>query len=226
LIDREDVCSFDNIVGDGKKLAVYCDRQEAAGTTITLQYTNSGGQFVTSVFNGQQIDGERIALPAAGTYAYSANTVAPGGLMQVYKDVTVGMVRLYEFDPATSLLKPLGYYAPDEEVPIYRSSEIPGFKPSATSTTCTGTPVEVRAKIRFIPVVEDDDFLVISLDESIRLAAQGVLKEENSKFSEADKCFATALRLLDSQLKHWRGSGTVTPVVFRDGHLPAVRNII
>lgn len=226
LIDREDVCSFDNVIGTGKQLAVYCDLQEDAGTTITLQYNDAGGNFARKKYGSEWIDGERIALPPAGTYAYSSNAVAPGGLVRVYKSETKGIVRLYEYDPVKTLLRPLGYYAPDEKVPVYRSSEIPGFVNTASSTTCTGVQVDVRAKIRFVPVVTDDDFLVISHIEAVRLACQGVLKEENSKLVEGMAFFNLAIRLLDAQLRSWRGSGTVNPVVFRDMAMPGTTSII
>lgn len=230
LIDREDVCSFDNVLGTGKLLAVYCDKQEAAGATITIQYNDGGGNFVRKAYNGVMIDGERIALPPAGTYAYSTFTVATSGLLRVYKDETVGIVRLYEYDPITTLLRPLGYYAPDETTPIYRASELPGLRSVGSTTigtsTCTGIPVEVRAKIRFIPVSDDDDFMVISYPEAIRLGCQAVLKEENGKFAEAESIFQIAQKALDEQLNHYRGSGTVAPVVFREGALPGVTSIV
>ncbi len=190
LIDQPESCAFDDVKGTGKKLAVYCDAQESAGTTITLQYYDSGSNFVTSTYNGVLLDGERIALPPAGTYAYSSRQVMANGLVRAYKDETVGVVRLYEFEVLTGLLRPLAYYQRDELVPVYRRSRIPGMGPSTCNTTitnssCTDMSVVVIGKIRFVPVFDDDDFLVISSQEAIRLGCQAVLREENGKIQEA-----------------------------------------
>lgn len=220
--DQGEAPAFDDVTGTGKKLAVYCDKQEDPGKTITLQFYDGNGNFVTSTWNGQIIDGERIALPAVGTYAYTANTISAAGLARVYKDETKGTVRLYEYDPATTALKPLGYYQRDETVPVYRRTLIPNFNPGQN----TFKSVVVQASLRFIPVFDDDDFLQISQVEAIRLGAQAVLKEENSKLNEAVEFWALANAVLQKQLKRWKGMGAVKPISFNRQYMPKVPNLI
>lgn len=222
LIDKGDVCSFDNVIGTGKKLAVYCDKQEEAGKTITLQFWDGNAQWVRGSFNGLIVDGEKIALPAAGTYAYSANTCKQNGLVRVFKDLTAGTVRLYEYDPSTLLLRPLGYYQPDETTPVYRRSEIRNLSCS-TDTPCS---LFVKAKVRFIPVYDDEDVLCISYAGAILLAAQGLLKQDNGKLIEGEAYIAAGKKLLDEQLHHWQGDGAVAPISFETNRLPAVQNLI
>jgi hypothetical protein len=125
LVDQGEVCSFDNVRGTGKKIAVYCDATETAldNPSIIIQYYDSNGQWVR--VNG--IDGEKINFLAAGQYALTGSEVMPDGLVKVIKPKTNGVVRLYEYDTVALTYRPLAYYEPSEEVPVYRSSLIPNL---------------------------------------------------------------------------------------------------
>jgi len=226
LIDQGEFPAFDDVIGTGKKIGIYCDAQEAAGKSINLQYYDSSGQFVTSTVDGAVIDGESIALPPAGTYAYTSRQVMAGGLVRVYKDTTKGVVRLYEFNTATAALRPLAFYERDETVPVYRRSLIPSLCGQGCGTTSTTKSITVIAKLRYMPVSDQNDFLIISHADAIRLAAQGILKEENNKLEEAAAFFAMAIRCLDRQLHHYNGDGVQQPIAMTGLQMPAVLNLI
>lgn len=204
LIDRGEAPAFDEVVGTDKKLAVFADRTEGAGKYINLQFYTQYGQWATSTFNGEVIDGEQIQIPAtAGTYNYTTNVVKPGGLVRVKKDLTLGVVRLYSYDTTTAALKPLAYYQADEEVPTYRRSLIPGL----AHDSCDQQHVTVRAKLRFIPARTAESFVMISHREAIRLACYAVKLEEDGFIEQAANNWAIALRLLNKQLEQYEGSG-------------------
>jgi hypothetical protein len=204
LIDRGETCAFDEVIGTGKQLAVYADLTEGAGKYINLQFYNEAGQWVTVEFNGERIDGEQIAIPStAGTYNYSTNTCKPGGLIRVKKDVTKGIIRLYEYDSATGVIRPLAYYQPDEEVPVYRRSLIPSLE----NAECEQTQVVVIAKLRFIAARNDESFLMISNRAALRLGCQAVRKEEEEIYDESEVLWAKAFQLLGEQVAHYTGSG-------------------
>jgi hypothetical protein len=206
MIDRGEVCSFDQVAGDDKKLAVFCDRNEGTGKYISLYFYNEHGQWVQSNFDGEVIDGEKLAVPAtAGTYVYTTNECKPGGLVRVAKDVTLGVVRLYEYNTTNGALKPLAYYQPDEEVPVYRRSLIPDLDDSS----CSQKKVAVKAKLRFIPVTTDDSFLMISSVEALRCACRAIFKEEQDLHDEANRNWSIAYRVLNSQLASYKGDGEV-----------------
>ncbi len=231
FVDQDEVCAFDDVRGTGKKLAVYCDRREDAGKYINLQFYDGGAQWVTSTFGGEVIDGEQIALaPAFATYVTTVNTCMANGLVRVVKDLTVGTVRLYEYDTVALTYRPLGYYENDELVPLYRRSLIPCLSGGGTCcpapTATSPVSVTVMAKLRFIPVLKDTDFLVISYPDAIRLAAQAVLKEENGKIQEADAYWGMAFACLNDQLSHHEGSGATVPIQIQYQNSPAVMNMI
>lgn len=214
VIDRDEVCSFDNVAGADKKLAVFCDRTEGAGKYINLQFYDENGQWVRSTFDGTVIDGEQIAIPStAGTYNYTTNTVKPGGLIHVSKDITLGVVRLYEYNTISGALKPLAYYQPDEEVPVYRRTLIPALE----NTACDQQKVTVRAKLRFIPVRVDGSWVMISHKEALRCACKAVLKEEQDVYNEAGINWGIAYRLLNAQLHHHKGDGEVPRIRVQSG---------
>lgn len=211
LIDRGEVPAFDEVVGTGKKIAVYCDRAEGTGKYIWLNYYTKHGQWATSTVNGEIVDGEQIAIPStAGIYVYTASEVRPGGLIRVRKDITLGAVRLYEYNTTNGALKALAYYQPDEEVPVYRRSLIPDLDDDA----CDQKQVTVRAKLRFIPARTAESFVMIGHREAIRLACKAIKMEEDDRIEEAAHNWAIALRLLNKQLSHYEGDGARPAIQF------------
>jgi hypothetical protein len=211
LIDRGEVPAFDEVTGSSKKLAVFCDRTEGAGKHINLQFYDENGQWVTSTFNGQVIDGENVIIPTtAGTYSYTTAKCKAGGLFRVTKDITLGLVRLYEYDTTNGNLKALAFYQPDEEVPVYRRSLIP----SLANAGCDQTKVLVVAKLRFIPARTDESFVMISHRAALRIGCQAVKKEEDNLHAEATLLWAQAFNLLGQQVAHHHGSGLRASIQF------------
>lgn len=207
LIDRGEACTFDDVVGTGKKLAVYADKNEGTGKTITIQYYDSNGQFVRTQVGGEWINGEQLSIPStAGTYVYTSLEVYPGQIYSVAKSKTNGVIRLFEYKVSDGSLRPLAYYQPDEEVPVYRRSLVPVL----ANGDCTQQSLIVAAKLRFIPVVNPEDLLVISHREAIRLACRAVFQEENELHNEAAINWAQALRCLGMQLSHYKKGEAVT----------------
>lgn len=211
LVDQGEHCAFDDVRGTGKQLAVYSDVTEATGARIILEFFNNSNQFVRTQFGGDWINGESIALPAAGAYAYTVNECRAGGLVRVIKPKTNGYIRLYEYNTLTTALKPLGYYAPDEEIPVYRRSLVPGLS-AESGGDCELSTVDVMAKLRFIPVELDNDMLLISSKPAIKLACKALMHEDANQYNEAAIAWGAAKRTLDEQLKHHMGDGAVQPV--------------
>lgn len=208
LVDRGNTIAFDEVAGTGKKIAVYCDGDEP-DQTILLRYYNDSGNKVFSVEGDVTVEGENISLPAAGHYTYTTHQVRAGGLYGVVKPVTNNMVRIWEYDVTTAALRPLAFYEPNETVPSYRSSFLPGID----AGDCTnGLTLIVMGKKRFIPAVVDDDVLMIPNLEAVRLACQAVLAEEGNVLDDALKYWGLANQALSEQSRHWQGSGAEQPM--------------
>lgn len=216
LIDRGNAVAFSDVVGTGKKLAVWADSVEATGLKLLVRYYDGNANKVyTSI--PESVEGEQITIVPGG-YGYSGGSLAgaagqimAGGLYEVIKPVTKKPIRLYEYDVATSTYRKLAYYDPDETLPTYRRSLIPCL---ATTGECTTQRVTVLAKRRFIPATGDDSVLIISHADAVRLACQAIKKEEDVGIAEAEPLWQMAIRCLDRQLRHYQGDGVAAPINF------------
>ena len=223
LVDRDEVASFSNVIGTDKMLAVYADVTEAAGAKIILQFYDSNAQWVRTKPGTEWIDGEEITIGAAGAYVLSTKSVMANGFVRAIKPVTNGTVRLYEYDTVNATYRPLAYYEPDETIPVYRRSLVPGLHTSSSSD-CQSKSVTVIAKHRFIPVAKDNDFLPIGHVEAIRMAVQSIWKSENNMPAEAalymyggidpltGARIEGAVPVLQKQLRHFKGHGEIQPI--------------
>ena len=216
LIDDGESCVFDQpIGGSDKKLAVFCDVDEDAGATIIIRFYNSDGQKVRSENpngSGIWIEGEKIVLPAAGNYTFTDKAPLRGGVYAVIKPRTKGVVRLYEFDTVASTYRPLGYYEPSEEVPVYRQSRIPGMAQLASGSGCKKHSVTITGKFRFIPAQDDNDLLQIPHLDAIVRGAQAVHYEDSHLAADAAQYWGLAFSCLHAQLAHYLGSGASVPI--------------
>jgi hypothetical protein len=196
LVDRGNAPAFDDVPGTGYKLAIYADGSEAAGLKVLVRYYDLNGNKVYTNDGGTIIEGEKLSIPAAGNYTYSTYEVLPNGL--------------YDYKISDSSLFPLAYYQPDEEIPVYRRSYIPNLESSGGS--CDTTRVTIIGKLRFIPAIDDNSILIIQHADAIRLAVQAVYKEETNNLQEAALYWSMAIKCLNDQLRHYRGTGQVDPI--------------
>lgn len=218
LILGDEVASFDQVKGTGKKLAIYTTVNEASGGYVILQFWDANGQWVRTEYSGSHIDGERLAIPTtAGNYAYTTNVCMADGFVAAIKTATNGTVRLYEYNPANGALKALAYYEHDELVPRYRSVLIPSLKTTAADgEDCSRKTLTLQGKARFVPVSKDNDFLQIESRSAIRLGCQALAKEEKDLLPDARNYWAMAFAVLDKQLQHFQGFGSQQPIQIQD----------
>lgn len=207
LIDRGNTVTFDWVTTTGYKLAIYADGTESAGTVL-IRYYDSTGNKVYTTFSGSVIEGERLTIPAAGNYTVSTYEVLPYGVYHIEKPVTSRVIRLYARKISDNTLIPLGYYEPDETLPIYRQS----YLTELNNGSCDATTVTIIGKRRFIPATVDSSVLPISHTEAIRLAVQAIFKEESNLLQEAAMYWAMARECLNAQLRHYRGTSQVDPI--------------
>ena len=209
LIDRGNSIAFDWVKVAGYKLAIYADGTETAGTVLIRYYDSTGNKIYTS-YLGTVIEGERLTIPAAGGYTVSTYEVLPYGVYHIEKPITNRVIRLYAQKISDNSLIPLGYYEPDETLPIYRQS----YLTTLGGGSCDATQVTIIGKRRFIPVTNDSSVLIISHTEAIRLAVQAVKSEEDGLLNQAANLWVMSRECLNSQNRHHRGSGQVDPIRF------------
>lgn len=207
LADRMNACTFDDIIGTTKKVRVTSDLVEDATAQILLQGYDGNGQWIQTEVAGVWTNGEYVDI---ATVAHDSTKIF-STITGVQKPVTNGPVRLWEYDPATGDLKALAMYESDETRPEYRRSLVTGLC-TTTGTSCDKTTVEVMAKLRFIPVSGDLDWVMIGNLPALKLEVLAVRKEEQNLLDEALAYEAKAVQLMRDELRHWMGDGAIIPV--------------
>lgn len=233
LIDHGTSVAFDWVRGTGKKIRVYAMHSSDAGKTITLRYYNDSGQKVYTQIDGTWQEGEEITLVAPPAYAVTTQEVMQQGLYGVVKDVTNQPVILYEFDGADNT-RTLAQYEPTETNPIYRVSMIPDLADygacDGSTTACEKTTVTVMARVRHVPVVVDNDPLVLGNTAAFKLMALAIKEEEARNDQRSVLLEQRALGELEFELRSQLGQGPVvvprfqSPALFGGGGVESLVN--
>ena len=138
----------------------------------------------------------------------------------INKTATKGWVRVYAVDPTTGAEYCIAILAPDETLPQYRRYAIPGHEREE------GVTVTVLAKRKFIPVITDDDDLIVTNLGALKMMAIAIEKEENNNLDEAMKYEEKAVELLREELKEVEGANIGRPQIqmeaFAMGEVPAM----
>ncbi len=208
LYDRGTACSFDDMSGTTKKIKVYADVPEDSSARILLQGLDENGNWIRTQDAGSWVDGEYVSINASTP---QLSTKFFSSLTSVQKPVTNGTVRIYQYDTVATTQTPMGYYEPDETIPWYRRSLITDLVNQGAcdgaSTSCATKAVTVMAKMAFIPVVNDTDYLLIGNIPALKDMIQSIRKYENNLFEEAQAWESKAIMELDKELSSYLGDG-------------------
>lgn len=235
------VCMFDDITVPSR-IRLYRSYAADATKAVTIRGFDSGGNEVFTN-NGATV-GERMVL--SSSYVDSDTIWMPQSFREAIKDVTTGYVRAYSWDatlptpPASpgatdTPLKALAVWEPSETLPNYRRTLIPQLSgrgngctsctgETVSDETCTPKAVTVVAKIAFIPVASDLDFLWTSNFPALKMGMIALMKEErgdivgaqaawNGTFDPIRRKFINGcIPLLEDELEAFNGPGVVSPV--------------
>lgn len=216
-IDEGTCVSFENIIGSDKKIRVYADVAEDADAKILLQFYDENGQYVRTQESGTWINGERVAIST--TPQLTTHFVMANGLVGVQKPKTNGPVRLYEYDTVNLTQREIAVYEPDETRPLYRRYKLPGL--SRTNGCCNNSvnseipqkaTVSIIAKLRFIPVANDEDYLQIGNLDALIEMVMALKKSDDDLFEESIAYEARAVQMLQEELSSYLGDAQVQSI--------------
>lgn len=230
LIDRDPSCAFDDVIATTaapRKICLIATNIADVGKAVTLRYIDDNGQ---KKYSPQTVppsvvpvvqEGERLTLvsPAAAFPAnavFTSSNVSTGGLYHVVKEVTKYPVLMYEASNVPAITKLLSQYEPSEQVPIYRRSFIPGLADmpaceNAETEDCTvNKQITALVKLQHVPVVVDNDPLVIGNLAALKLMVMAILREEQNRHDEAAILEGKAAREIDGELASYLGDGVVS----------------
>lgn len=221
-------CCFADIIGVNKKIKVYADIAESSTAQILLLGYDENAQWIrteTAPGSGVWQDGEYVSIsttPVTSTKFFSSLTGAQ-------KPVTNGNVRLYEYDTDLATQRAIAIYEPDETNPAYRKMLLSGIGPGHCSDDDDDTTqVTVMAKLEFIPVSKDTDWLLIGNFNALECEVQAIMKRRNNLAEEALTWHAMAIQTLRNELRHYVGRGVVNPMRMQPRNLAGagVRTLI
>lgn len=223
MIDYGRTCCFKNVSSSSsatRKIQVVAQNAADNGKKITLRYIDSSGNRVYSSIDGVVQEGERLTLSTDG--ALTSSNVGNAGLYHVIKETTNYPVRIYSYNPTTSeQVSLLGLYEPSENEPIYRKYAIPGLTDmagcdSASDDCSANKTLTVLLKLQHVPVVVDNDPLVIGNLAALKLMVKGIKMEERHETELAEYYFNSAARELDGEISSYLGEGVELAMKVQD----------
>lgn len=209
-------CTFKDIIPTGKKLNFVCDLASDVGKQVLALGYDDNGNWIRTNQGGTIKDGELVAF-AQGAGTNSTNNFSSINDLQLPSNMD-GQSWLYEYKVSDATRRLIGKYEYFETRPHYARY----FFPSITTSTCDDneccqTAVEIIGKFEFIPVKVDTDYLIIGNIPALKELCVAIVNAEKAPDSIAKNQimtsgYAMAMNELDSELRHYRGSGLVTGI--------------
>lgn len=192
-------CTQNAITGNtGKFLRYHIVNSEDVGKTITFYGKQYGAQPLQEKVNGVTEMGLTLTAVAGPNDAQTSVLVTQLG--QITRERTVGMTYLYEFDPATGLLRMLSVFQPNETNPQYRKTTIQNFGTIPFSEDANGVKswnIEALVKLEYVPAANDRDFLLIDDLDALKLGIQALQFEDAHDYANAEITWKLAIRELN-----------------------------
>jgi len=189
-------------------MRAYATDSQDVGKRILFQGTDQNGNDIYSQDTVGQNSGEFVVL--SSPFATSLNQFLT--LTGIQKDVTVGVVRIYQVDPTTGEEVLLLTMQPTEQTASYRRyyfNQLPVNCCNVPSTESTDVQVTAIVKMEMIPVVYDTDYTLLQNMEAILEEAQSIRYSEidspGAKQMAAER-HKQAIFMLNGELGHYLGT--------------------
>lgn len=186
-------------------LRLYIDNPKDAGKPVTLFGLDQNNQtIITSRTDGTTQEGIVLTLGVP----FVQTPFCMQGLSRVLKTITLGNVRLYAVD-ANGVQLDMAVYSPSETSPEYIRNRIRGFErshfpnPCVTplNTNCQLTQIQALVKLAFVPVVNDQDLVLIENVDALAMMVQSIRYREQGDAGNAANFERLAFRELNYEMR-------------------------
>lgn len=189
---------FTDIMGDDRTLRAYPTTPLDVNKKLYIFGEDNNGQRLVTQGIGGWTDG--ITLTLKTPYVESLDRVGAAlkvrRIERVVKDETQGPVRLYAWNTVTSVLEDVAYYEPSETEPSYVRSQLH----SACCSTGATRSVVALIKLAYVPVKNDNDWVLIDNLAALKLQMMSVRAEDANDYAGKATLEAAAIRELNLQL--------------------------
>jgi hypothetical protein len=178
----------------GKYIRYSADKLEDLGKTITIYGLDANNQPLQERVGGIWQRGLTLTLVAP----HAQTTILARKITSVIREATQANCRLYEVDSVGGYVRDLALYEPSETNPRYRQYRINGFQ--FLPTGCSEVDgiklrkVTAMVKLAFVPVMANNDFLVIDDFDAIKFMLQAIRREEAGEDAQAEVSITKAIR--------------------------------
>lgn len=195
---------FNNIpCGTQNYIRAYPSVHADVGKTITIFGIDGNGQEIYTTYpDGTYQPGVVLKL----ALAYAVTPMLIRKITRVVKDKTVGIVRLFQFDPINNVQLDCATYDPSETSPDYAHVKIRGA-PSSVFNVCSGQSqccsktVDALIKLEFIPVQNDNDLVLIDNLDALQAMMLSIRNKTAGKSQLAGTLELDAIRELNYSLR-------------------------
>lgn len=212
--------------------AQYDESVDGVNPSIVIQGGTGDNRQVRTFYGTSYMWGENFEINPDSPYE-TYGTAVFTSVTSVVKPVTKGYIELWATNgtPAEDTL--LATYGPDETFPSYHEYFLPTLKDclvgiAACWTGCCGDDSEeendqrnlrvlVRARKRFIPILTDNDTLIISNLPALMAMMQAVVKREQSDLQGYALYKAQAVDIMNKEAKSYRGNIKTPPITVASG---------
>lgn len=225
VLDKDFVATFTDVPKDqAYTFGVYANVDErVAGVRpkiIVQGYDSTGTWIRTQDSTGAWIDGIQLEINGDGNPQRTITNQTISQVTGIIKPVTNGYVYLYVYG-ADGAVYHIGTYAPKDTTPTFRRYKIPipcGLEQPTNAGVQCGRWVRGRCRRRFVPITQDNDFLLIPNLPAMKLMVQAVYYSESNDPQGYQTAKAGAVTILNDEAKSYIGLQRQKPfITFGEG---------
>lgn len=192
------------------KIRVVSDQNETGTPRILLQGYDENNVWIRTfdATLNRWVDGEFVNISST----YKVSTKKFSSLVSVQKDETIGNTNIFE-DHENGTIVQLAKYEWDECSPNYTRSFV-NLETKDSSGNFEDKSVYIRAKLRFYPVKNDTDWVLIGNLAALKAMIQAIKARENNMPDLALAFEADAVAALNEEERHFNPVGGVKPLNF------------
>lgn len=213
--------------------AQYDESVDGVNPTIVVQGRASNDTNVRTFYGTSYMWGETLEIDPVAPYT-TYGTAVFTDVTAVIKPETKGYIELWATNGTAEDDVMLAKYGPDETYPSYHSYFLPALKEClygivycwAGCGSCGDDPeniedrdlrVLVRGRKRFIPIINDNDQLIISNLPALMSMIQAVVKREQSDLQGYAMYKLQAIDIMNKEAKSYRGAIKTPPITVATG---------
>lgn len=212
LLERPEAVTFEDLSGS-YRLQISSTENEVGTTRILLQGYDDNNQWIRTqdpAASGNWVDGEYVVLSTTPTLT----TNYFSSLVSVIKDESVGTTLVYEYRSA-GVVRLLATYEWDECYPVYRRSYLSMIEQKDSDGNYLTSSVYVRAKLRFYPVKNDNDWLLIGNTQAVKTMVQAIIKYDGDFMDIGQSLENKAIQYLNDEERYYNPRSAIRSLNFQ-----------